>query len=157
MQRLAKQFMKNDGYVVCWQYHQILWGKWQQQFIWPADNDIIPSCTIELRIFNKQEEIHLKRQGNQFKGRYVQDDAGTVPCEYVDSASPLWGRKKKLTDDGFMVLADADRKLSMQIPAINDGTTYLLQTRNYIGVYAETSQVGYRDNRFVAIMAERKK
>ncbi len=105
---------------------------------------------MECRIFNRAEELHLKRDGNNFSGRYVRDELGEGNF-YVDSFARLWGENSS-EDDGWITLLDAQRKISMTIPSDDKGKKfYGLTTRNYIDSDKATGLSGYVDYRFVAL------
>jgi len=144
-----------DGYMIVWQIQRISWGKLTAGKISLATDTPKNSLILELRIFNEDAELHLQKQGDQFVGRYRNDQAGDK-AEYVDSASRFWGQYSKdqaTADDGFMTLVDADRKLSMKLPAIDQPAKhYALETRSYIGINEQTAQAGYTDYRFKAIL-----
>ena len=141
----------SSGIFVAWQIQNIVWGKFDGEKLLLKENRL-PNFDdwLECRIFNKEEEIHLKRSGNNFSGRYIRDEKGTDNF-YVDSFARLWGEKNSAAD-GWVTLKDAPRKLSMEIPC-DDGTKrfYGLLTRNYIDSDKETGLSGYVDYRFVAI------
>ena len=145
----------SEGIFVAWQVQSVTWGKFDGERLLLKD-DAAPDLDdwLECRIFNRQEEIHLKRAGNNFIGRFVRDEAGTGTF-YVDSFSRLWGERTSATGD-WITLTDAPRKISMTLPcAVVDKKSYGLLTRNYIGSDAArqdaTGLSGYVDYRFVAI------
>lgn len=139
----------SDGIFVAWQIQSIIWGKFDgEKFASTEPFDV--DDWLECRIFNTDEEIHLKRSGEKFVGRYVQDAEGTGNF-YVDSFSRLWGERKNSVD-GWITLRDDSRKISVTIPCDDgDKKFYGLLTRNYIGSDAATGLSGYVDCRFVAI------
>ncbi|MBR3745559.1 MAG: hypothetical protein IKP64_07770 [Selenomonadaceae bacterium] len=135
----------SDGIFVAWQIQCIVWGKIGGENFLPNVEDL-----LEIRLFNRREEIHFKRADDKFVGRYVRDDDGTGTF-YADSFARLWGEKISSTN-GFIKLADAPRKISMEIPCDDgDKKFYGLTTRNYIDSDAATGLSGYVDYRFVAI------
>ena len=139
----------SDGIIIAWQVQNIIWGKFDgEQFLY---KDIAPNFAdwLELRFFNRGEEIHLKRDGNNFIGRYVRDELGEGNF-YVDSFARLWGENVS-SADGWITLLDAPRKISMTIPCDGDKKYYGLTTRNYIDSDAATGLSGYVDYRFVAL------
>ena len=135
----------SDGIFVAWQIQCIVWGKIGGENFLPNVEDL-----LEIRLFNRREEIHLKRTGDKFSGRHVRDEDGTGTF-YADSFSRLWG-KNVSSANGRIILRDEPRKLSMKIPCEDDGKKfYGLTTRNYIGSDEATGLSGYVDYRFVAI------
>lgn len=135
----------SDGIFVAWQIQSIVWGKISDENFLPNVEDL-----LEIRLFNRREEIHFKRAGEKFIGRYVRDDDGTGTF-YADSFARLWGEKISSTN-GYITLRDERRKISMTLPCDDDGKKfYGLTTRNYIGSDNATGLSGYVDYRFVAI------
>ena len=140
-----------DGIVVAWQVQSVIWGKFDGEKILLKDNSA-PNVDdwLECRIFNRNEEIHLKRSGNDFVGRFIRDTTGTGTF-YVDSFARLWGKYTTSTND-WITLSDKPRKISMTLPHTDDAKNfYGLLTRNYIGSDEATGLSGYVDYRFVAI------
>ena len=134
-----------------WQIQSVVWGTFDGEKLLLKDNQS-PNFDdwLECRIFNGNAELHLKRTGENFSGRYVRDDAGTGNF-YVDSFARLWGEFDSAAD-GWITLLDKPRKISMTLPCADAGKKfYGLTTRNYIGSDAATGLSGYVDYRFVAI------
>lgn len=150
LQELAAAYMKDDGIVVCWQRHRIIWGYWRDGHIVLSDGSQLQEIhVLEVRIFNDAEEIHLLRQGDTYVGRYIQDGMGQ-DTTYVDSWARLWGKAGKAAH-GFVTLRDDERFLTMTIPCDEEDAYYGLVTRNYVTADEQTGQAGYSDYRFVRI------
>ena len=150
----ARELEKNlygkimSGIFIAWQIQNIIWGKFDgEKFFTPQPFNV--DDWLECRIFNIGEEIHLKRAGDKFIGRYVRDELGTGNF-YVDSFARLFGENVS-SENGWIKLEDELRKISMTIPVDGDEKFYGLLTRNYIGSDAATGLSGYDDYRFVAI------
>ena len=144
-----------EANVVVWQVHGITWGLWQNGSLKLA-GDAAKKCSLwlELRVFNEEEELHLKKSGDLWLGRWRKDGAGEV-TEYVDSISRFWGEMVEAADvpEGYMKLEDAARKLKQILPQAEEHAKYYgLVTRSYIG-YEATGQAGYADYRYVRIAA----
>ena len=144
-----------EANVVVWQVHGITWGRWQNGSLKLA-GDAAKKCSLwlELRVFNEEEELHLKRSGDLWLGRWRKDGAGEA-TEYVDSISRFWGEMVETADlpEGYMKLEDAARKLKQILPQAEEHAKYYgLVTRSYIG-YEATGQAGYADYRYVRIAA----
>ena len=135
----------SEGIFVAWQIQNIVWGEFDGEKISSNVDD-----WLEVRLFNTDAEIHLKRTGKNFVGRFIRDEAGTGNF-YVDSFARLWG-ERTASEDGWITLTDERRKISMTLPCADGGKNfYGLLTRNYIGSDAATGLSGYVDYRFVAI------
>lgn len=148
---LRKNFIKGGGIFVAWQIQSIIWGKFDGEKLL-LKGDIAPNIDdwLECRIFNRHEEFHLKRAGENFIGRYLRDELGEGNF-YVDSFARLWG---ECTDsaDGWITLLDKPRKIFMELPCEDEDKKFFgLMTRNYIESDAATGLSGYGDYRFVAI------
>ena len=144
-----------EANVVVWQVHGITWGRWQNGSLKLA-GDAAKKCSLwlELRVFNEEEELHLKKSGDMWLGRWRKDGAGEA-TEYVDSISRFWGEMVEAADlpEGYMKLEDAARKLKQSLPQAEERAKYYgLVTRSYIG-YEATGQAGYADYRYVRIAA----
>ena len=144
-----------EANVVVWQVHGITWGRWQNGSFKLA-GDAAKKCSLwlELRVFNEEEELHLKKSGDLWLGRWRKDGAGEA-TEYVDSISRFWGEMVEAADlpEGYMKLEDAARKLKQILPQAEEHAKYYgLVTRSYIG-YEATGQAGYADYRYVRIAA----
>ena len=144
-----------EANVVVWQVHGIVWGCWQNGSLKLA-GDVAKNCSLwlELRVFNEEEELHLKKSGDLWLGRWRKDGAGEA-TEYVDSISRFWGEMVEAADlpEGYMKLEDAARKLKQILPRAEEHAKYYgLVTRSYIG-YEATGQAGYADYRYVRIAA----
>ena len=144
-----------EANVVVWQVHGIVWGCWQNGSLKLA-GDVAKNCSLwlELRVFNEEEELHLKKSGDLWLGRWRKDGVGEA-TEYVDSISRFWGEMVEAADlpEGYMKLEDAARKLKQILPQAEERAKYYgLVTRSYIG-YEATGQAGYADYRYVRIAA----
>lgn len=144
-----------EANVVVWQVHGIVWGCWQNGSLKLAGG-VAKNCSLwlELRVFNEEEELHLKKSGDLWLGRWRKDGAGEA-TEYVDSISRFWGEMVEAADlpEGYMKLEDAARKLKQILPQAEEHAKYYgLVTRSYIG-YEATGQAGYADYRYVRIAA----
>lgn len=144
-----------EANVVVWQVHGITWGRWQNGSLKLA-GDAAKKCSLwlELRVFNVEEELHLKKSGDLWLGRWRKDGVGEA-TEYVDSISRFWGEMVEAADlpEGYMKLEDAARKLKQILPQAEERAKYYgLVTRSYIG-YEATGQAGYADYRYVRIAA----
>ena len=144
-----------EANVVVWQVHGITWGRWQNGSLKLA-GDAAKKCSLwlELRVFNEEEELQLKKSGDLWLGRWRKDGVGEA-TEYVDSISRFWGEMVEAADlpEGYMKLEDAARKLKQILPQAEERAKYYgLVTRSYIG-YEATGQAGYADYRYVRIAA----
>ncbi len=157
MEALLRENMAGDALVVLWLMHGIVWGKWKGGALsLKPDENVTPEEAAaseywqELRVFNEDEELHLRRVDDAFTGRYRRDEGQDGPNAYVDSFSRLWGEKQSIAD-GYVTLVDSSRKLRLVVPTEDDARWYGLQTRNYIGSDEDTGLSGYIDYRFVHI------
>jgi len=144
--------MHHDSTVICWMMNRIIWGTWKNGAFELVDGSKLElSYLLEMRVFNNQEELLLKKQNAQLTGRYVSDE-GTKSEEVVDTISRLWGTNKgSHIEKGIAMLKDDERKLCLQIPMEEAAEYYGLITRNYIDSDARTGQSGYVDYRYLEI------
>lgn len=143
--------MPEPAVLAVWSAASVCWAQWDGKEMYFAGEKPEASLIYELRLFNREGEIHLVRKGNQFCGRCITDGEGE-PSAYVDTFSRLWGEKIS-ESHGFVTLRDKDRKIELTVPCEEEGSYYGLTTRNYVGINEETGQAGYRDYRFVSIEA----
>ena len=146
---VAEKFQQSHGIFTAWQIQNVIFGK-LENFKLKSKNSL-PEVEnfLECRIFNEVEELHLKKIGNEFCGRYVRDEIGEGNF-FADSFSRFWGECKSF-ETGFAKLIDSDRKLCLEIPTDYQSKYFGLLTRNYIESDKETSLSGYTDYRFVKI------
>lgn len=146
---LQQKFENPRAVFVAWQIQNIVWGTFDGKKL-SARSDITPQFWLECRIFNADEELHLKRIDNELRGRYITETKGDKNF-YADSFSRFWGENFGAAD-GFIKLLDKQRKLFMEIPCENKNAKwYGLLTRNYISSHETTGLCGYTDYRFVSI------
>ena len=148
---IFKDKLQSPSVIIVWQIQNIICGKYENgQMTFSNENEVNPTHWLECRIFNQNEEIHLKRRGDRLRGRYICDEIGQGTF-YTDSFSRLWGEESGNTD-GYIHLLDRERKLYMEVPCDEVGAKwYGLLTRNYIDSDVETGLSGYVDYRFIAI------
>ena len=152
LEEALRTHMKEDALLIVWQFHRIVWGRWQAGAIHLADDGALDASLIgEMRAFNETEELHLVKKRGKFRGRYIFDKDGEG-TEAVDSAAPLWGERTTCAD-GYVTLADAGRGLSLTVPAEEEAKRFALVTRCYIGYDPETQQAGYEDMRYKAVVS----
>ncbi len=144
------------GCIICWQIHRIIWGRWTQGGIVLSDgSDLDVSLVEEIRAFHQTAELHLTRAGDRLIGRTVRDGEGEEK-DYVDSLAQFWGEREDGAPQGYVMLKDRNRKLTLVVPADDTAAkTYGLVTRNYTGVNETTAQAGYDDDRYLAIVPTR--
>ena len=118
---------------------------------------------LQIRAFNANEEIMLKKSRKGYVARIIKDelsdDVNSVKA--VDSTSVLFGENQETITDGFVSLYEEGRKIRLVIPTFEIGKKYSLTTRSYI-TYNEdesyngnvsTHQAGYGYYRYVEISA----
>ena len=142
-----------EATVVLWQVQGVVWGRWKNGALELAGGaEKKPLLWLDMRVFNEEAELHLKKQGDMWLGRCLKDGEGE-PVEYVDSIARFWGRKTKDEPGGCMRLEDTARKLQLVLPQVEESAAYYgLVTRSYIG-YETTGQAGYKDCRYMRIAA----
>lgn len=103
---------------------------------------------LELRAFDKNKELRLKRRDDKFFWRRRIDEAG-VSGEAVEAEQVLWGKLRDIKKEGWQRLEE-ERGFSLIVPYSGGeaGQRLEIKTRNYIG-YNELGQAGYVDSRFV--------
>ncbi len=157
---LLVQKLKAPACLAVWALHAVTFGHWDGTSMTLHNNQVNIADIIEIRVFNKQEEIHLLQEDEFFEGRYICDDDNGNPQEVVDSFSRFWGECESpgtvAETDTYVELKDTSRKLTLNIPLLQvsqRGKYYGLTTRSYIGYDRTTGLAGYADQRFVSIDA----
>lgn len=154
-----RELMMKPAVIVIWGTQDIVWGKWDTDGIdgirmARPDAGTDAALWQEIRVFNKDAELHLRRDGSTMSGRFVTDTDGEA-IDYIDTFSRFWGERDSEENDvpaGFARLIDASRKLTLTVPYGNGSASRLgLTTRNYIGFDESTGLAGYADYRFVSI------
>lgn len=149
---LAGKYMKKDGLLAVWLVNRICFGRWQNgSFSFPDEEEPEEMQVLEIRMFNEEEELHLYREGDAWKGRYILDE-GTEEKKCVDSMARLFGENKFEPENGYVTLKDEGRKISLTVPVEENSKHYGLITRNYVYRHPRTGQAGYEDYRFYAIV-----
>ena len=153
---LCNNHMKDTGNVVAWMHHTVLWGRWNGSRIrWSDDSKFDGTNIIEVRIFNTKEEIYVKYLNDELVGYHVKDGGSgeaALNIQYVDSIQPLFGEPAH-SEDGFVTLADAGRKMKQTVPTTHTGKRLGLLTRNYVTPSHTTGQAGYSQYRYVDIVS----
>lgn len=152
---LCNKHMKDAGNIVVWMHHAVLWGRWDgSQIHWSDDSKFDGNSIIETRIFNTKKEVYVKCLNDKFVGYRVEDgESGenTMNIHYVDSIQPLFGEPIG-SQNGFVTLADAGRKMKQTVPTTHTGKRLGLITRNYVTASHTTGQAGYSQYRYVDIV-----
>ncbi len=161
-----KALDSNNGYkVVLHAVNEVKFGYYDvnaQNFVFSDGiNNINKKYMIQLRVFNKKEEILIKKFEDRYRVRIIKDDvdentenAKQVP--FVDDASTLFGKntQSKNMAEGFVQLIERGRKIAMTIPSYDKADYYAMVTRSYIVYDEKTGQAGYGYYRYLDISPE---
>ena len=152
---------KIDGYIVCWLFNEVIFGKLQKgKLITPRNNETIQALEkylIKLRLFNEKEELYVFNKSGKWCYRYRKDNVGEK-WEVIDTDQIMYGTEAtKLNDDFFKI--SEERGICYIVPKefLGDNTELsaterlVLKTRNYIK-YTELGQTEFVDNRFLEIV-----
>lgn len=149
---LAHYFGERQATVVIWQFSRIIWGRWQDGRLMLSSGETGADDCLQLRAFDETSELLLRVERGVIDGRWRCDGEGE-PVRYVDTFSRLWGAQEG-SCDGFIHLADHQRKLNLVIPYDGEPDPrgyYGLTQRNYIEADGATGLAGYGDMRYVAL------
>lgn len=109
----------------------------------------------QLRAFNIDEEVLLKKVGHDYWVRRI-IDSGRGNVKAVDSTSTIFGSRamKAWETKDFVTVYEPGRKVKLVLPVRVLSDKYCLTTRSYVTYDAETGQAGYGFYRYVEIKAE---
>ena len=123
-----------------------------------ADGDSVNDAYLQqMRVFNDNEEILIKKTGHNYWVRKISDTCGS-DVKTVDSTSTIFGKRadsNNLPDD-FVMVYEPGRKVKLILPVKEKSEKYCVTTRSYITYDDNTGQSGYGYYRYVAIEAERR-
>lgn len=118
----------------------------------------------EIRVFNRDWELHIWRKGTGYAGRWIRDLEEKTECADVtennclDQKVKLWGSKTR-QEGGFTIISE-ERGMSLALPCVDmpdDGINAFLQEKRYLGE-DDAGCVYFRDRRFCWIwISENKK
>jgi CRISPR-associated protein (TIGR03984 family) len=146
----------NGATVACWLFDDLVFGVVKNNVLEMfhgkviADEDI-----IELRIFNENTELYVRKTKDGLKSRIRKDAEGT-DTEVVDADMVTWGTDGEVKG-GFTHLWE-DRGTQITIPgdfsSVSPSKRVRIQIRNYIGYNTEIGQATYVDARFVKFLKD---
>lgn len=150
LEKLLQSKLKAAAQVVLWQNNKVVFGKFDGNALsWGESFSFDAQQLVEFRAFNKAEEL-LVENGRY---RYILDSVSGgegEEIEFVETYSRLWGRKIAAADE-YSVLEDAERKMTLVIPATGNADYYELGMRSYIGYVEKTNQASYTMFRYTEI------
>lgn len=141
--------------IVCWLFDRLIWGEIDAGGRLSFSDDKLKepdtADNIELRIFNADKEIYLRRNGEGIIGRMRVDNQGSDTI-VTDTDNYIWGTSGE--QKGNYTLLEEDNGMQLFLPGSYPNVTadnrVKLVIRNYIG-YNERHMAGYVDARFVKI------
>lgn len=151
---LMEQYAGSGNYhVVAFLVDKVLIGKAEAGKLLFADEQTVDKKYLkELRIFNCEKELLLKKIGKVMKLRVIEDNGAgenieTLMC--VDDNSKFFGAPYEL-QDGFVTLREEQRKICLKVPA-EEKTERFLATRSYVVADEATGLAGYGYYRYLEI------
>ncbi len=84
--------MPEPAVLAVWSAASVCWAQWDGKEMHFAGEKPEASLVYELRLFNRDKEIHLVRRGNRFTGRCIIDGEGNPLPMWT--ASPGFGVRK---------------------------------------------------------------
>lgn len=149
--------------IVAWNMHSLCLGYGDaKQRRFAADKfKLEDKYLLEMRIFNAEQEVYVRRQQDVFYVRVIRDGIekteDSEELETVDRKSKFFGEADKAPEADFVKLTEAGRKIELQIPcntsaAEDKPREYILLTRSYIKYDTETQQAGYAYYRWLDIV-----
>lgn len=127
------------------------------RFVFSDGNDLSDEYLQQMRVFNENEEILIKKTGHNYWVRKINDVSG-ADIKTVDSTAVIFGKRivdNQLPDD-FVMVFEPGRKVKLVLPVKEKSEKYCVTTRSYVTYDDKTGQAGYGYYRYVAIEAERR-
>ena len=166
IQEFLNRYAKNQYKVVIHAVNEIKFGYYNLQadnkFTFADDKAIEEAYILQIRLFNQNEEILIKQdtddiENNVYTARIIKDSKENKEpkqlVQVIDDASVLFG--ERINDSkvkaGFAHLVESGRKISLNIPAIEQVKTYALVTRSYIDFDEKIGQAGIGYYRYLDI------
>ena len=151
---LMEQYAGAGNYhVVAFLVDKVLIGKAEAGKLIFADKQNLDEKYLkELRVFNCNKELLLKKIGKVMKLRVIEDNGAGENFENlmcVDDYSKFFGAPYEL-EDGFVTLREEKRKISLKVPA-EEKTERFLATRSYVVADEATGLAGYGYYRYLEI------
>lgn len=91
----VKENITQDSFYIVYMTYTVFCGRYENnKFNCPPDKTIEPELVLKLRVFNKDEEIHIWReQPGKLKGRYRQDGSDGKNTEFIEANQVLFGTR----------------------------------------------------------------
>ena len=145
----VKKYITQNSFVVAYLDYKTLFGKFENgEFVFFNSEQIDIKFIKKVRIFNKDNEFYLWKNGNELCGRIRNDKQ----FEYEESIQLLFGSSVDNFDEDWCQINEKSHGAQFIFPGnfkINDGENKVaLKVHNYIG-YTENNLATYVDSRFV--------
>ncbi len=150
-----RALFQETTYFVAYLYHKVLIGKFEVDFKTYDGQPFSPTHLMNLRVFNKDEEVYIWRiEENNFLWRHRKDNEGDEQ-DVMDIEQVLWGTRAEPLQNDYSRLFET-RGMELIVPfeglQIDDKKKRLkILTRHYI-VPNENHQACYVDARIVGFM-----
>ena len=140
--------------VIVFLVNEVRFGKYEGgAFSFQEDFIIDERLIVDVRLFNENQEIYVRKIGNKYYVRVITDGKDGDLVEVVDTKSNLFGDRDEnagLPND-YVQLIEEGRKIKMVVPVDELGKHYALKTRSYISFDSETGQAGFGYSRYLGI------
>lgn len=140
--------------VIAFLVNEVRLGRYEGgAFSFHDDFTIDERFIVEVRLFNKNQEIYARKIGNKYYVRVLTDGKDGDLVEVVDTKSNLFGDRDENADlpKGYARVIEDGRKIKMIVPVDELGKHYALMTRSYISFDSETGQAGFGYSRYLGI------
>lgn len=153
---LSKADVNTEYQVVAHCVNEIKMGWYKAGGFVFADGDSVSDEYLQqLRVFNENEEILIKKTGHTYWVRKIDDSCGTE-VKTVDSTSIVFGKRVEAVNlpEDFVKVFEPGRKVNLVLPVKENSDKYCVTTRSYVTYDKKTGQAGYGYYRYVAIEVE---
>ena len=144
--------------TIYWQSaDQVAFGRYENEEITFSGYDMQWRHLQELRVFNKESELHVWKYGKAYHCRWIKDEISSAgaPKNCFEQTVKLWGTSAQRQADRFIKLSE-ERGMTLAIPfawdeRFKDGINAFLRERLYL-MEDESGCAFIADRRFCEIL-----
>jgi CRISPR-associated protein (TIGR03984 family) len=160
---IKENFGKDNATLFALLQDKVCFGKYlNQDFIFREPTNITKEDIIEVRVFNKKQELYIWRENSELFFRFRKDEECTdlknTNCEeYLVSNLVLWGSKIKRIKEGFTTIFEnrgIEYTVPFEVEKLDSENPLKIKIHTYIE-YLNDMQASFYDSRFVSLEGEK--